>query len=200
MQNHLHQSHGFTFLEIIIAVAIIGVLAVVVVANTLQAKARTRDTTRIDDITNIAKAMQMYSTENFSYPRIDDHLGNCIGIGIGNNVPEVGIDELLLPYLGTVPKDPKQSITLARGQCGQRGADKNEFYYYYDRTHRCSSRQAANNLKGRLSEIHIQRLEMLTYSSNLPQNLCPDNPLGSTGTNGQFLDADYAIILDEPVN
>lgn len=215
MQNHLHQPYihrrvlgfthapvllrrtvrGFTFIEIMTVVAIISVLAAAIIAGTLQIKIRSRDARRVDDVASIVKAVNMYATENFSYPIISDILGECLGIG-------ATIDGFLTKFLSTVPKDPLQTIALNRpsGKCGQLPTDNNQFYYYYDRIHLCSGRRTTDNPQGQVAEIHIQRLETLTYPSNQPANLCPNNPIGSTGDNGQFLDADYAIILDEAAN
>jgi general secretion pathway protein G len=59
---------GFTIVEIVIVVVVIGILASIVIIGYNQVQARGRDSKRKADITNIVKALELYYSDNGSYP------------------------------------------------------------------------------------------------------------------------------------
>ena len=59
---------GFTLVELMVVIAIIGVLSSIVIANLNTARMRSRDTTRIADIKNIQSALEFYFDANRQYP------------------------------------------------------------------------------------------------------------------------------------
>ena len=64
-------SFGFTLLEILIVIAIIGVLAVIVLVgiNPAQKQAQARDTGRISAINQLGRSLQAYYTSSGDYPQ-----------------------------------------------------------------------------------------------------------------------------------
>lgn len=69
-QSALKTSKGFTLVELLIVIAVIGVLAAVILAviNPLQQLARGRDAGRTSTIAQLGSALQRYATSNTDYP------------------------------------------------------------------------------------------------------------------------------------
>lgn len=59
---------GFTIIELLIVIAIIGILATLVLTNFQGAQAKGRDTVRKNDINSLYQKLEEYYNENGSYP------------------------------------------------------------------------------------------------------------------------------------
>ncbi len=59
---------GFTIVELLIVVVVIGVLAAIVIVAYSGIQARARDARRLADIQTVSKALQLYYIDNGSYP------------------------------------------------------------------------------------------------------------------------------------
>ena len=59
---------GFTLVELLIVVAIIGILAAVAVVNLLNAVDKSKQKRTMADLRTIATAVEAYSTDNATYP------------------------------------------------------------------------------------------------------------------------------------
>ena len=66
VQKKLQQ--GFTIIELLIVIAIIGILATLVLTNFQGAQAKGRDTVRKNDINSIYQKLEEYYNENGGYP------------------------------------------------------------------------------------------------------------------------------------
>ena len=62
-----HES-GFTLIEMLVVVAIIGLLASVVITGLGSARQKARDVRRISDIRQIQNALETHYSDNVSYP------------------------------------------------------------------------------------------------------------------------------------
>ncbi len=71
---------GFTIIELLIVIAIIGILATLVLTNFQGAQAKGRDTTRKSDINSIYQKLEEYHNENGGYP--DGNLSDTVLPGI----------------------------------------------------------------------------------------------------------------------
>lgn len=116
----IRSQRGFTFIEIIVAVAILAILATIVVPRVIGrmddaqiAKAKT-------EISVLASALNMYKLDNFNYPGTDQGLAALIARPAGQ--PEAR-NWRSGGYLerGSVPKDPwgRDYQFLAPGQHGE---------------------------------------------------------------------------------
>lgn len=65
---HTRRPHGFTLVEIMVAVGIIGIVMSLIMVATLQVRVRSRDSKRISDVTTIMNALESYYAANRSYP------------------------------------------------------------------------------------------------------------------------------------
>ncbi len=101
---------GFTIIELLVVISIIGLLSSIVIVSLNAARATARDKQRISDLAQIQLALKLYQTQNGEFPC--ENPSNCSAsvqtqsangrIGEGNY-----IDTLLIPYIGNVPMDPK---------------------------------------------------------------------------------------------
>lgn len=65
---------GFTLVELMVVIVIIGLLATVVMVNVLPSQDRAMVTKAKADIATLEQAMEMYRLDNFSYPSGSDGL------------------------------------------------------------------------------------------------------------------------------
>lgn len=94
-------SSGFTLLELLIVIAIIGILAAVVLASLSSSRVKARDTQRVAQLKEIEKALALYYTEYGQYPD-----GAEIG-GTQNWFSNTSIGELVTEgYMPVLPADP----------------------------------------------------------------------------------------------
>lgn len=62
------QKKGFTLIEILVAIAIIGILATMLLANFQGIRARARDAQRKRDLNELRTALRLFYNDNQSYP------------------------------------------------------------------------------------------------------------------------------------
>ncbi len=109
---------GFTLLELLIVIAIIGVLASIVMASLNSARVKARDSKRLSDIRQIKVALELYYDVYGYYP---DCAGNdvCSTTGYSASLSSLGAVPV---YINSISNDP-------RNISGQYG-------YYYARTYK----------------------------------------------------------------
>lgn len=66
--NMAKSKSGFTIIELVIVIVIIGILATITLVAYNGTQARGRDTRRRTDINNMVKALELYYADNGSYP------------------------------------------------------------------------------------------------------------------------------------
>jgi general secretion pathway protein G len=95
--------HGFTLIEVMIVVLILGVLAAVIVPRVLDRPDEARMAAAQSDIRTVSQALKLYKLDNGSYPSTDQGLKALIqkpqGNPPANNWKAGG-------YLERLPKDP----------------------------------------------------------------------------------------------
>jgi type II secretion system protein G len=90
---------GFTLIELLIVVAIIGILATLLMVNFIAVRQRARDAERKSDLRQIQSALELYRSDNGSYP---SSLTNCTCSGnacLGNSTCST-------IYMQKIPVDP----------------------------------------------------------------------------------------------
>lgn len=98
MLKRTKKSHGFTVVEVIIVLLILGILAVLVLNSLQTVHAKSRDATRRNDIDSIAKALEScYASKNAcnnTYPNINQLTDTLQGGFISANLPGFNNDWL----------------------------------------------------------------------------------------------------------
>ena len=118
-QNH----KGFTLIELLVVIAIIGILSTLAVVSLGNARVRARDSKRLSDVRSLQSALEIYYTDQGSYPVTDASAacvpattleGCCLDNGTTANAGvgwlaggACGAGETLI----TVPNDPRNNAT-----------------------------------------------------------------------------------------
>jgi general secretion pathway protein G len=99
--GELHRSRGFTLIEILVVVVILGILAAIVVPRVMEHPGEARVVRAKQDIQAIVTALNMYRLDNFSYPSTEQGLEALVTKPSG--APDAPNWH---QHLDKVPKDP----------------------------------------------------------------------------------------------
>jgi len=94
---------GFTLIEIMVVIVILGVLGALVIPNIVGRTGAARVTAAKSDIRAIGNALNLYKLDNFSFPSTDQGLQALVEKPTGLPEPKNWNAE---GYLDKVPKDP----------------------------------------------------------------------------------------------
>lgn len=126
-QKLMRRHQGFTLLELLIVIVIIGILALLIVPGLISGPKRARDATRKADLRGVKNALETYYTDNNAY--LTQAAAGTVG-----NYSSV-LDDLIPDYTPSVPCDPRtnpKSITVAGGAACTSVADgANSLRYLY---------------------------------------------------------------------
>ena len=158
---------GFTLVELLIVVIVIGILASIAIVSYNGTQKRARDSKRLNDISEITKALEVYYSVNHKYPT-----GG--GASIINNTWSASGDSswdafeaALGPYMdNNVPSDPINTPPPADPLV----AVGYDYAYYSTSSSWCGA-------AGNQYYILVYRLEASPQTNTLIGN-CPTNPLG----------------------
>ena len=97
MRRLLKKQGGFTLLELLIIVVIVGILAILIIPNLISGPQRARDAERKKDLRNLKTYLETYFNDNNSYPSAATW--------------EAGLTQGPTPYVSAKnwPKDPKSN-------------------------------------------------------------------------------------------
>ena len=120
---------GFTLVELMVVIVIIGILAVIVVINVLPSGDRARTTAARTDISTLTQALELYKMQNGAFPTTEQGLQALVS-------PPAGVDASTYQrggYIRHLPEDPWHHAYLyaSPGQHGEAdvwtlGADNRE--------------------------------------------------------------------------
>jgi general secretion pathway protein G len=92
---------GFTLIELMVVLVIIGVLAALIVPNVLDRTDDARATAARTDVNNLVQALKLYKLDNQRYPSAEQGLESLV------RKPSAGaIPPNWKPYLDKLPADP----------------------------------------------------------------------------------------------
>lgn len=122
-KNIKHEG-GFTLVELLIVIAIIGVIASVVLVSFTETKARSRDARRVEDIGQIKSALSLYAATNNKFP--DCPSGEVV---IGGGSDSCIRDSLI--NSGNIPAMPMDPMGRGNGVAGDCGVSVGVYVYCY---------------------------------------------------------------------
>lgn len=100
-----HRSSGFTLIEILVVIAIIGTIAAVVMGSLNTARGKARDSARTLSIREVKSALELYYSDYGTYPPARTAGGVALNDGSGGVLSStVTVD--LSEYIPTAPIDP----------------------------------------------------------------------------------------------
>ena len=131
---------GFTLIEVMVVVAILGILAAIVMTNVIGKDEQARVTTTKASLSSIANALELYKLDNHKYPTTDEGLAALVHKpASAKTFPDGG-------YLRKLPEDswgnPFQYVSpgangkpfdlYSFGADGAEGGDGNNADIYYE--------------------------------------------------------------------
>ncbi|MDH3647578.1 MAG: type II secretion system major pseudopilin GspG [Gammaproteobacteria bacterium] len=100
MRKHKKQD-GFTLIEVMVVVVILGILATLVVPTVIQNVSEARVNKAKSDIRTIESQLEMFRLHAFRYPTTDEGIEALVSAPGGD-----AADRWKGPYLPKLPKDP----------------------------------------------------------------------------------------------
>ncbi len=95
MKKTFQTARGFSLIELMVVVAIIGILTALIIVNIASSRAKARDARRVSDLAQIQLALEQYFSKNNVYPNVGQFQGNA-------QTPSV----LIPTYISKLPTDP----------------------------------------------------------------------------------------------
>ncbi len=96
-----HRTRGFTLIELMVVLVIIGVLAALIVPNVLNRADDARVTAARTDVNNLMQALKLYKLDNQRFPTAEQGLKALVAKPTAGAVPPNW-----KPYLDKLPNDP----------------------------------------------------------------------------------------------
>jgi general secretion pathway protein G len=118
MRGATRRTAGFTLIEVLVVVVILGILAAVVVPRFFDKPGEARQVRAKADIQGLVTALNLYRLDNFAYPSTEQGLQALVqkpsGLPEARNWKSGG-------YLQNLPKDPwgRDYVYLSPGQRGE---------------------------------------------------------------------------------
>ena len=112
------RQHGFTLIEIMVVVVIIGILVAAVAPKILSRPEQARIAKAKLDITSLENAFEMYKADNYQYPSTDQGIEALVNKPSGSPQPR---NYNRGGYIKKLPKDPwgKEYVYLNPGIHGE---------------------------------------------------------------------------------
>jgi len=103
MKSTAHRYHGFTLIEIMVVMVILGILASLVVPKIMGRPDEARIVAARQDISSIQQALKLYKLDNQRYPTTEQGLQALVTKPEASPVPQNWKRD---GYLERMPKDP----------------------------------------------------------------------------------------------
>ena len=90
----IRPNRGFTVVELLVAIAIIGIIASIIITNLPSARAKARDAKRVSDIVRVQLALQLYFDRCNEYPSslavsANNSLGGICVVNFGDFISQI---------------------------------------------------------------------------------------------------------------
>lgn len=169
MLRYKHKQPGFTIVELLIVIVVIGILAAITIVAYNGVQQRARDTARQSGISNLTKALEIYYSINAQYPTSSG--STVINSGWSTTADASWqnlINQLVPTYVSVLPRDPGTSTATAAISGGS-----NYDYYAFSNTTYCGSSAG----QGYLLTYHLENSSQV----NTLVGNCTGTPVGPYG-------------------
>lgn len=165
ISNFINNKKGFTLVELLVVISIISFLSTIILSSMEAARARARDSKRIQEVLEVEKALHLYYSDYGVYPLTT---GNGAWSALS-----VLVDG---GYLSSVPEDPTQTSNCTDGQWVDTGCS----YYYW----RGKANSECNGFNY-YSDFYTIKYVLETDEGNIPDTgWSPGCPIGRTEYGG----------------
>ncbi len=118
------EEEGFTLVELMVVIVIIGLLATVVMINVMPASDRAAVTKARADIATLEQGVEMYRLSNMRYPSSQEGLQSLVS---GSHIRSLPNDPWGNPYRYAVPgREGRQFEIMSYGADGREGGEGND--------------------------------------------------------------------------
>ncbi len=107
---------GFTLIELILVIAIIGIVAAIIFAGVALTRSKARDAKRLTDLKAIASTLEFYYSDNGHYPIAPTQVTGCSNPAAANWIPDSGNFAWSNKYIALMPRDPSEVCAGGSGQ------------------------------------------------------------------------------------
>ena len=116
MKTRYNKQHGFTLIEVMVVVVILGILAAILVPKVMDRPDQARKTKAKQDIRALEAALNLYKLDNFVYPTTDQGLEALLEKPTSPEPPNWKAGG----YVDRLPKDPwnQDYLFLSPGENG----------------------------------------------------------------------------------
>ena len=166
---------GFTLVELLVVITIIGILAAIVLATLSGAGPQSRDVDRKADLRTLQAAVELYRSDNGRYPEGCNGPGNWSGQQDTDYACSSGnqyITNLAPEYIPVLPRDPKSN------------GDDSGYVYTVDEEGFVYKIMALNTVES--ETVDYDHIFSRCGKANSPSEECamvPSNPTGSWNYN-----------------
>ena len=119
------KKRGFTIVELLVVIVIIGILAAISIVAYNGVTAKARDAQRLQDVKTITKALELYYIDNGHYPNSSCGSSCPVPKKMNNTWSTTAdgswsvLEQALVPkYLSALPKDPQASLSTPMAASG----------------------------------------------------------------------------------
>ncbi len=130
--GHREYRRGFTIVELLIVIVIIGILATIAIVSFNGIQAKARDSQRLQDAKTIVQALEIYKTQNGIYPDEVQTVGAWgWELSTTGSSPTNFLSALVSSANGVsrVPLDPRNTIS---GGMDPNNNEANYMYFYHN--------------------------------------------------------------------
>jgi len=121
MQKAWAAKKGFTIIELLVSIVIIGILVTIMIVSYNGVQQRSRDSQRDSGVTKLKIAIEKYHADKSQYPDVcpsGDDLSCSVSL----------LSTSLAPYLSAIPHDPRNAVDSATDYRYVRGASSPSNY------------------------------------------------------------------------
>ncbi|RZM11724.1 MAG: prepilin-type N-terminal cleavage/methylation domain-containing protein [Pedobacter sp.] len=135
--SSLQKQKGFTIVELLIVIVVIGILAAITIVAFNGIQTRGYDGRRTSDVSNVKKALELYKADEGQYPA---------ACGADNSGCQVSaLSSFLVPkYIASLPQDPKSPARSYDYVRGPLASDSYAIRIYYEGVPSCKTGNNVN--------------------------------------------------------